>query len=184
LTLHLSCRIVKSQYAGGAERLRVLKGRPLEPDPGSAGVGKASLSLSKTFLAVSCLTGYGFLFMRSDVNSEYIEKKKRAPRCSPSNKIMKIMLNGEKKEIPENITVHGLLEILDIQHQRVAVELNEAIVKKDTYGSTIIRDGDALEVVSFMGGGLFTVQSFWVRVQNSFKEYIENARRQACNRRY
>jgi sulfur carrier protein len=66
---------------------------------------------------------------------------------------MTITLNGEKKEIPENITVHGLLEILNIQHQRVAVELNEAIVKKDTYDSTALRDGDILEVVSFMGGG-------------------------------
>lgn len=66
---------------------------------------------------------------------------------------MKITLNGEKKDVPGNITVLGLLEVLNIQHQRVAVELNEAIVKKDTYGATTINDGDALEVVSFMGGG-------------------------------
>jgi thiamine biosynthesis protein ThiS len=66
---------------------------------------------------------------------------------------LQITLNGEKKDIPDNITILGLLEILNIEHQRVAVELNEGIVKKDTYGKTAIKDGDALEVVSFMGGG-------------------------------
>ncbi len=64
-----------------------------------------------------------------------------------------IRLNGEEKNIPGNITVRGLLEHLGIQHQRVAVELNEDIVKKDNYDSTTIREGDVLEVVSFMGGG-------------------------------
>jgi len=66
---------------------------------------------------------------------------------------MNITLNGEIKEVSDDITVLGLLEFLQIQHQRVAVERNEELVKKDRYGSTTIRDGDALEVVSFMGGG-------------------------------
>jgi len=66
---------------------------------------------------------------------------------------MNITLNGEKKEVLDNITVLGLLEVLKIQHQRVAVELNLEIVKKDQYGATAIREGDSLEVVSFMAGG-------------------------------
>ncbi len=66
---------------------------------------------------------------------------------------MNITLNGEKKNVPENINVRGLLEHLGFLHQRVAVELNEAIVKKDRFDSTAIKEGDALEVVSFMGGG-------------------------------
>lgn len=66
---------------------------------------------------------------------------------------MNIILNGEKKEIPDNVTVVGLLEFLKIQHQRVAVELNLEIVKKDKYASTVIQEGDSLEVVSFMAGG-------------------------------
>lgn len=64
-----------------------------------------------------------------------------------------IILNGEKKEVPDQLTISGLLEHLNIQHQRVAVELNEHIVKKDTYAVTAVNEGDALEVVSFMGGG-------------------------------
>ena len=66
---------------------------------------------------------------------------------------MHITLNGEKKEVPDSITVIGLLEFLKIQHQRVAVELNMEIVKKDSYGTTSIKEGDSLEVVSFMSGG-------------------------------
>ncbi len=66
---------------------------------------------------------------------------------------MKIQLNGEQKEIPDHLTVLGLLEFLTIQHQRVAVERNEDIVKKVNYETTVINEGDRLEVVSFMGGG-------------------------------
>ena len=66
---------------------------------------------------------------------------------------MTITLNGEKKQMPDSITVLGLLEFLQIQHQRVAVELNTEIVKKDLYGTTAIKEGDSLEVVSFMAGG-------------------------------
>lgn len=66
---------------------------------------------------------------------------------------MDIMLNGERRTVPDSITVLGLLEVLNIQHRRVAVELNQDIVKKDTYGSATINEGDALEVVSFMQGG-------------------------------
>ncbi|MEK6743990.1 MAG: sulfur carrier protein ThiS [Nitrospirota bacterium] len=66
---------------------------------------------------------------------------------------MTIILNGKKKDVPDGITVIGLLGHLNIQHQRVAVERNGEIVKKADYAVTVLKDGDALEVVSFMGGG-------------------------------
>ncbi len=66
---------------------------------------------------------------------------------------MRITLNGEKREVPENVNILGLLEHLSVQHQRVAVELNEMIVKKDRYSETVIREGESIEVVAFMGGG-------------------------------
>jgi thiamine biosynthesis protein ThiS len=72
---------------------------------------------------------------------------------SKGKALLNITLNGEKKEVPDGITVLGLLEFLNIRHQRVAVEMNEMIVKKDRYGEAVINDGDSLEVVSFMGGG-------------------------------
>jgi thiamine biosynthesis protein ThiS len=72
---------------------------------------------------------------------------------------MTITLNGEKKQMPDNITVLGLLEFLKIQRQRVAVELNMEIVKKDVYGTTPVKEGDSLEVVSFMAGGCGAIGS-------------------------
>ena len=66
---------------------------------------------------------------------------------------MTIILNGERKDVSDGITVIGLLEHLNIRHQRVAVERNDEIVKKSAYGETVLKDGDALEIVSFMGGG-------------------------------
>ena len=57
------------------------------------------------------------------------------------------------------MTVRSLLDLLKIQHQRVAVELNKQIVKKDVYDTTVIEEGDSLEVVSFMAGGTEHVQS-------------------------
>jgi len=66
---------------------------------------------------------------------------------------MTITLNGEKREAPDHVTIRGLLEYLNIQPGRVAVELNMEIVKKDNYSSVPVKDGDSVEVVSFMGGG-------------------------------
>ncbi len=66
---------------------------------------------------------------------------------------MELTVNGEKKRTPDGLTVLGLLEFLKVEPQRVAVELNMEIVKKDKYGSTKMQDGDSLEIVSFMSGG-------------------------------
>jgi sulfur carrier protein len=66
---------------------------------------------------------------------------------------MKIRLNGEDYTVEQNCTVAGLLEKLDIHPQRVAVEVNLKIVKKSDYSSYIIKEGDVVEVVSFVGGG-------------------------------
>jgi sulfur carrier protein len=66
---------------------------------------------------------------------------------------MNITLNGEKREVPDGLTVRGLLEHLHIQGEKLAVERNLEIVKKVTYGSTTLQEGDSLEVVSFMAGG-------------------------------
>jgi thiamine biosynthesis protein ThiS len=66
---------------------------------------------------------------------------------------MNITLNGEKRVVPEGLTVLGLLEHLKIQKEKVAVERNLEIVKKTNYDETMLAEGDSLEVVSFMAGG-------------------------------
>lgn len=66
---------------------------------------------------------------------------------------MQVRLNGELREIPEGITVSGLLAHLGVKAQRVAVEVNETIVTKDRYDSQPIGPGDSVEIVAFVGGG-------------------------------
>ena len=66
---------------------------------------------------------------------------------------MNIVLNGEKRVVPGELTVAGLLQHLEIQAERVAVEVNEEIVRKATYTAVQVNEGDRVEVVQFMGGG-------------------------------
>ncbi len=66
---------------------------------------------------------------------------------------MQVRLNGELRDVPDGLTVAGLLAHLGVKAQRVAVELNDAVVTKDRYESQRIEPGDALEIVAFVGGG-------------------------------
>jgi sulfur carrier protein len=65
---------------------------------------------------------------------------------------MNIVVNGEPISM-ESLSVHGLLERLNIDPRRVAVELNMDILPKSDYDTTILKDGDILEIVHFVGGG-------------------------------
>lgn len=66
---------------------------------------------------------------------------------------MTITLNGERHDIPQPLSVTELLARLEIDARRVAVELNLAVVKKAAYDSAVIKDGDEVEIVNFVGGG-------------------------------
>ncbi|QWR76237.1 sulfur carrier protein ThiS [Candidatus Magnetomonas plexicatena] len=66
---------------------------------------------------------------------------------------MIIKLNAEDYTVKGANTVKGLLDELDIQTERVAVELNLKVIKKADYQMTQIQDGDTVEIVNFVGGG-------------------------------
>ena len=66
---------------------------------------------------------------------------------------MTIKLNGDPHHIPGPLSVSELLEELEIDARRVAVELNLDVVKKSAYGSSVIKEGDEVEIVNFVGGG-------------------------------
>ena len=65
---------------------------------------------------------------------------------------MQITVNGEIKNITE-MSLLQFLESLGIDPRRVAVERNMDIVSKSTYETTILQDGDRMEIVQFVGGG-------------------------------
>ena len=66
---------------------------------------------------------------------------------------MTITLNGERFELDSPISVAALLDHLDIDPRRVAIEHNLNIIKRQTYQDTLIAEGDTLEIVNFVGGG-------------------------------
>jgi len=66
---------------------------------------------------------------------------------------MNIRINGENKEIADGLNVAHLLEQLQIRAGRVVVELNRNIVPREVHGSTLLKEGDNLEIVHFVGGG-------------------------------
>ena len=66
---------------------------------------------------------------------------------------MQIQLNGETKEIPENSTVSTLVKELGLGRFAFAVERNGEVVPRGDQADTPLRDGDLIEVVTFVGGG-------------------------------
>jgi sulfur carrier protein len=64
-----------------------------------------------------------------------------------------ITLNGERFELDQPLSVVALLEKLDIDPRRVAVEHNLTILKRQRFSDVIVGDGDQVEIVNFVGGG-------------------------------
>ena len=62
------------------------------------------------------------------------------------------IVNGEKKECTGQ-TLTQLIEDMGYDIRHIAAEVNEAIISKDNYASTVINDDDIVEIVTFMGGG-------------------------------
>ena len=64
-----------------------------------------------------------------------------------------IRVNGEPHDVAEGLTINDLLAQLGIRGDRVAVEMNRAIVKQPNWANTQISPGAELEIVQFVGGG-------------------------------
>jgi sulfur carrier protein len=68
---------------------------------------------------------------------------------------MRLYLNGEELEVPEGITISGLIKSLNIRVREVgfAVAVNEEVVPKSKYESHKLSEGDRVEIVHLVGGG-------------------------------
>jgi len=66
---------------------------------------------------------------------------------------IRITVNGEPREAPSGETVLDLLKRLEIDPERVAVELNRKIVRQPLWSATALQDGAEMEIVQFVGGG-------------------------------
>lgn len=66
---------------------------------------------------------------------------------------MILCINGQQRDYAEPLSVSELLTELGLPAERVVVELNRAILTADCHAGTKLQDGDALELIQFVGGG-------------------------------
>ena len=66
---------------------------------------------------------------------------------------MQVIINGERRDMPEPLTVAELLRHLGVKPEHVAVEINKDLVTRSRQGDTAIASGDVLEIVTLVGGG-------------------------------
>ena len=65
-----------------------------------------------------------------------------------------VIINGKSDNIPEGTSLLTLLDNLDIDPGRVAVEHNMEIVNKNDFNDTVLKENDTLEIITFVGGGV------------------------------
>lgn len=65
---------------------------------------------------------------------------------------MRVRVNGENREIPDGLTVRGLISHLGLEGP-VAVERNAEVVPRSTHAEVLLEENDVIEIVHFVGGG-------------------------------
>lgn len=69
---------------------------------------------------------------------------------------MRLVINGKERDFPalsDTVTVTDLIAALELKGDRVALERNGEIVRRDAWASTSVQSGDKFEIVHFVGGG-------------------------------
>jgi len=66
---------------------------------------------------------------------------------------MELLVNGKPMQLADGLTVAGLLERLQVKPERVVVEVNLTILKREQLPATVLKAGDQVEIVHVIGGG-------------------------------
>ena len=74
------------------------------------------------------------------------------PRSAVTNET-EVTLNGERRMFPPGATLLDIVHSLNLEPDRVAIELNRAIVKRELWTGAVVADGAEIEIVQFVGGG-------------------------------
>ena len=75
------------------------------------------------------------------------------PSFPGKEKVCLLLLMEKQKELQNTLTIGQYLEENSYVPSQIAVELNERILSKAEYSTTVLHENDILEIVSFMGGG-------------------------------
>jgi sulfur carrier protein len=66
---------------------------------------------------------------------------------------MQVLINGEKRELPDGLTLSAVVRRLSLPERRMAVEVNKQVIRKQDWESFKIATNDNIEIVHFVGGG-------------------------------
>ena len=66
---------------------------------------------------------------------------------------MRATINGEARELPEELTVGRLLEMLGAPKTGIAVACNDRVVRRNEYDRALLREGDRIEIITAAAGG-------------------------------
>ncbi len=66
---------------------------------------------------------------------------------------MRVLVNGETKEIPNEVNLSELLKNLSLPSERIAIELNKEVIRKRDWENVKVVDADKIEIIHFVGGG-------------------------------
>ena len=66
---------------------------------------------------------------------------------------MTITVNGELRQVPDELTIGGLLDLLGAPRTAIAVEVDHEIIPRATHATSLLHDGAEVEIVTFVGGG-------------------------------
>ena len=67
--------------------------------------------------------------------------------------MISIFVNGKTEQVTRQETIETLLLGLSLRHDRVAIELNGEILPTEQYAGQLLKEGDEVEIVTFVGGG-------------------------------
>lgn len=66
---------------------------------------------------------------------------------------MNLRINGEEREVPGDLSLQDLVTHLALTPERIAIELNQSVVRRAAWPSTVLQENDQIEIVHFVGGG-------------------------------
>lgn len=75
--------------------------------------------------------------------------RERSRASTPLN----LRINGEDRDVVDNVSLSELVTQLDLTPERIAIELNQNVVRRVDWPSTVLKDNDRVEIVHFVGGG-------------------------------
>ena len=68
-------------------------------------------------------------------------------------RVMQIQVNGESRVVSKDLSLPDLLVSLEIPPDRIAIELNERVIRRAEWSKAVLQEGDKVEIVYFVGGG-------------------------------